>query len=99
MRLTERERDAILACARRHFGAGSRVLLFGSRVDDARRGGDIDLHVVAETPAQATLTSELRFRADLADLIGEERVDVLVREPGYAPRPIDLIALRTGRPL
>lgn len=47
MRLTGTERDAIRACAERVFGPACVVRLFGSRVDDARRGGDIDLHVVA----------------------------------------------------
>lgn len=96
MRLSQDEARAIRACADRHFGRRATVRLFGSRVDDARRGGDIDLHVEAESPDQATLEAEIAFRLDLQDHIGEQKVDVILRRPGYEPRTIDRIALRTG---
>jgi predicted nucleotidyltransferase len=96
MRLTEEEIHAIEACARRHFGVGCKVRVFGSRVDDTRRGGDIDLHVETDSPESASLQNELKFRLDLADRIGEQRVDVIVRAPGHKPRAIDLIADETG---
>lgn len=96
MRLTATERDAIQACAARHFGAGCKVRLFGSRTDDALRGGDIDLHIETSSDDVATLATELTFRLALADLIGEQQVDVIVRGPGNVPKTIDLIAHRTG---
>jgi predicted nucleotidyltransferase len=96
MRLTAFEIDAIRRCARRHFGEHCVVRLFGSRVDDARRGGDIDLHIESETIDQATLTKEIMFRKELKDIIGEQQIDVLVRAPDYTPRPIDQIATETG---
>ena len=49
MRLTADECLAIERAARATLQTGTRVSLFGSRVDDARRGGDIDL--IVETPA------------------------------------------------
>ena len=47
MRLSAFEREQIVLAARRHYGAGCRVVLFGSRVDDQARGGDIDLMIEA----------------------------------------------------
>ena len=44
MRLTSAEVSAIKAAARSAFGDTAVVRLFGSRVDDGARGGDIDLH-------------------------------------------------------
>jgi predicted nucleotidyltransferase len=96
MRLTPFETDAIQRCARRHFGECCVVRLFGSRADDARRGGDIDLHIEAETIDKATLARELAFRKELKDIIGEQQVDVLVRAPDHTPRAIDQIAVETG---
>ena len=49
MRLTEFEVQAIKQSAREVFGAGVGVALFGSRVDDAQRGGDIDLYIKTAT--------------------------------------------------
>ena len=45
VRLSEQERRVIRAAVTEHFGKDARVWLFGCRVDDTRRGGDIDLLV------------------------------------------------------
>jgi len=37
--------DQIKAVLQQHFGAETRVWLFGLRVDDHARGGDIDLYI------------------------------------------------------
>jgi hypothetical protein len=47
MRLTDRERNEIVELAKRMFGAGAVVRLFGSRTDDDRIGGDVDLRSTA----------------------------------------------------
>jgi predicted nucleotidyltransferase len=99
MRLTSAEVEAIRSCAKRYFGEGCIVRLFGSRTDDTRRGGDIDLHIEAETAGLATLSNELMFRQDLKDSIGEQPIDVVVRGPRYTLRAIDLIAVQTGTTL
>ena len=96
MRLTPSEVDAILACAKRHFGEHAVVRLFGSRTNDSCRGGDIDLYIKAQTEELATLAHELAFSQDLKDLIGEQRIDVIVRPPRYAAKAIDRIAIETG---
>ena len=43
MRLTSEQIKAIKDTTYSVLGEGSRVILFGSRVDDAKKGGDIDL--------------------------------------------------------
>lgn len=50
MRLDSQHIAAIKRLAVEQFGAGARVRLFGSRVDDAARGGDVDLLVELDTP-------------------------------------------------
>ena len=45
MRLTPGQQAAIRIAAIEAFGAGAAVWLFGSRADDGKRGGDIDLLV------------------------------------------------------
>jgi len=96
MRLTNDEIEAIKTCARRFFGVNATVRLFGSRLDDGAAGGDLDLHIEAETAALATLRNELAFSAELKEMIGEQRIDIVVRPPAYDPKPIDRIALETG---
>jgi predicted nucleotidyltransferase len=96
MRLTDAEIKAIKTCAKRFFGENASVRLFGSRADDGAAGGDLDLHIEAEAAGLATLANELAFSAELKDMIGEQRIDVVVRPPAYDPKPIDRIALETG---
>jgi predicted nucleotidyltransferase len=48
MRLTSSQISTICTTARQTLGEGVRVSLFGSRLDDARQGGDVDLLVEAQ---------------------------------------------------
>lgn len=80
MRLTDSEQAAIAKAASAALPAGSRVLLFGSRTDDSRRGGDIDLLVEPPEPVDAAQVVALRTRlaAGLYRMMGERRIDILV---------------------
>lgn len=82
MRLTTEQVQFIKATITRHFGQEARVWLFGSRVDDARRGGDIDLYV--EAPAA------------LADLF-MQRIRCLGELKEGLPYPVDLVLADTSR--
>lgn len=95
MRLSEEEKEAIKGAVRQVFGEDAIVRLFGSRVDDRRKGGDIDLHL--EVPKdKGSLADELRFQLELLKALGERKVDVVLYPQGVAVKPIDEIALRTG---
>lgn len=95
MRLSDREVSAIKAAASEAFGPDATVRLFGSRVDDAARGGDIDLHI--EAPAEvADVDHEVRFRSLVWKTLDEPQIDVVVAARGSAPRWIDRAALREG---
>lgn len=95
MRLSPHEIAAIKAAAAHAFGPDATVRLFGSRVDDARRGGDIDLQLEVE-PEVATTRNECRFLDNLFARIDEQRVDLLVSPRGQEPTPFERIALRDG---
>ena len=69
MRLSETERKAIKAALKKHFDATARVYLFGSRTDDQKRGGDIDLYIEQDTimikQAPRTIESALKENESL----------------------------------
>ena len=96
MRVTAVELQAIRDVAPQWFGDGCVVRLFGSRLDDGARGGDIDLHVVAATAAAARLPAEIGFTLALQQRIGDQRIDVVVQAPGEPDRPIDQLAKGRG---
>lgn len=75
MRLSSSQIDAIKQETEHFFGAQAEVWLFGSRVDDTAKGGDIDLYV--ETDAAEVVLSAARARGELADRLGRY-VDLVV---------------------
>lgn len=98
MRLTEGQRSAICSAAREVFGEAVQVWLFGSRVDDTLRGGDIDLLIETRmVDVDAIVRAELMFMAKLENALGEQKIDVLVDYPTRNARPtIFAIAKQTG---
>lgn len=92
MRLLETQRLAIKNIVADIVGPESQVWLFGSRVDDTRRGGDVDLYV--ESPQKNTLLSALRCKIALEDSL-DLHVDLIVKEPGK-DKPIYQLAKTQG---
>jgi len=95
MRLTDKELDAIRASAREAFGPDAVVRLFGSRVYDHLRGGDIDLHFEVEE-GQQDVRHAADFRWRLYDRIEEQKVDLVFAVRGRAERAIDRVAREEG---
>lgn len=96
MRLEHDELVAIKAAALRTFGEEVAVYLYGSRVDDAQRGGDIDLLIEVPQPQQATYEEEFNFRHDLESMLGERRIDILLRCHTDPLTAIQDLAMSTG---
>ena len=100
LRLTPRERDGIRTAVHKACGETGavwrRVLVFGSRTDPNRRGGDIDLLVELEpaTPAD-TFRLNQRLRLALEDELGEQRID-LVLDDGNVDSVFPTLARETG---
>jgi len=87
MRLSSAQLDLIQQICRQTFTNGANVWLFGSRLDDSARGGDVDLY--AEAPPLA-LMDELRCKVRLEEAL-QIPVDLIVRKP-FDTSPIASIA-------
>ena len=94
MRLTNFQLSIIKQTVAHVFGVNALVYLFGSRVDDAKKGGDIDLLI--ETTSEATLLDKLRFVSLLQQQIGDRKIDVLVKSVLSKPRTIFDTAKQEG---
>ena len=77
MRLNQLQIDSITHLARKHFGGETRVCLFGSRVDDLKKGGDIDLLMKNNDESRLTLIAKVQFLAELKRTIGNQKIDVV----------------------
>ena len=96
MRLNPQQIRSIQRLVSKQLGADTRLWLFGSRADDQRLGGDVDL--LAEPTQPVALMQTLACRVKLADAL-DLKVDLLVRQPGEPEQPIHHIARATGLPL
>jgi uncharacterized protein len=67
------------------------VYLFGSRVDDTKRGGDIDLLIISD---KLTGDDRRAIKAKLYDLIGEQKIDIVIA--ANDSDPFVKVALTTG---
>ena len=96
MRLSARSAAIITELARKHFGIDASVYLFGSRTDNASRGGDIDLYIEVPQELSEKFRIEKAFSADLQRTLGEQKIDVIVRDGQSALLPIHVEALNNG---
>lgn len=91
MRISPQQSRFIAQSVRHHLGPDARIWLFGSRVDDRSRGGDLDLYIEAPTHA---LMDEVRCKLQLEEAL-DIPVDLIVRSPGDEA-PIAKIAKTRG---
>lgn len=96
MRLSQLDQEAIQATVAELFGVDASVLVFGSRVNDSARGGDIDLLVESPEPVPDRRRKALQLVARLQMRLGDQPIDVLVLDPETARTPIHEEALRSG---
>ena len=96
MRLSPESQSTITETAQKVFGAGVSVWLFGSRLDDTAKGGDVDLLVKLESPLADSAVLAARYNALLQMRLGLQKFDVLVIDPCTLLQPIHRQALSKG---
>lgn len=90
MRLREDEKQAIIAAVHR-VDPEAQIWLFGSRADDRRRGGDIDLAIFSE---HVRRKERHAIRHEICDQIGEQKIDIIATADRH--NPMLLCALEEG---
>lgn len=81
MRLSADEVDGIIKALTQFMDlTKSRLLLFGSRADRTLKGGDIDLLLIVNDSKQRDhlLTNKHHILARMKQLIGEQKIDLLI---------------------
>ena len=98
MRITAIQKQLICENTIKYFGQDAHVWLFGSRVNDLAKGGDIDLYIEPSIQNAAMLiAAKLQFMAELHKKLGEQKIDVILhRDNADSQLPIYRIAKQTG---
>lgn len=100
MRISTQQRSGIHHTLRRYFGPEVRIWLFGSRTDDNRRGGDVDLYVETELePGMEKFMKKIEAGAALEDIFDGAKVDLIVRFAHEPEQAIHRIAKKKGAPM
>ena len=89
MRLSHEQIRWIIQIVSPRTGGTAEVFLFGSRLDDQARGGDVDLLI--ETDAPLTLIERAQIQMELEARLGLP-VDVVARARNVTPTPFQTLA-------
>jgi uncharacterized protein len=77
MRLTPYQQTIIKKLTAEIFGSDVRLMLFGSRVDDTKKGGDIDLYIETQD-SKTILDKKIKLLTVLNLALGEQKIDLVV---------------------
>ena len=78
MRLSKYYIDSIKMSFEAIFNEGT-IYLFGSRVDDTKKGGDIDLYIEIEDKSNL-FEKKIKFLSKLKQKIENQKIDVVFNE-------------------
>lgn len=74
MRLKKEEILAIKDIVNK-LDAGCRIILYGSRADDSKKGGDIDLLLFSK---KLKFNDKIEILARLNEKLGEQKIDIII---------------------
>jgi uncharacterized protein len=80
MRITEREKNVIIDAVK-STDPNAKVWLFGSRVDDSKKGGDIDIAIFSDK-IDKNIMQKIQVRRLICKRIGEQKIDIVTTNSG-----------------
>jgi len=80
MRITEQEKNTIIDAVK-SVDPDAKVWLFGSRADDNKKGGDIDIAIFSEIIDKDVML-KIQVRRYIYNRIGEQKIDIVTTDSG-----------------
>jgi uncharacterized protein len=81
VRITEIEKTAIIEAITR-IDPEARIYLFGSRIDNDKKGGDLDILVYSQ---KITFGDKLKIKAAIFEKIDEQKIDFVIAKDEKDP--------------
>lgn len=97
MRLTSDQIQTIRQLTYEIAGVKSSVRVFGSRLDDSARGGDLDLMLELMEPVENPALMAAQMSARVSRAMHGRKVDVLLSAPNLMRLPIHDVAFKEGQ--
>ena len=98
MRLNREQIDSLVNATHLCFGDTAEIWLFGSRVDDNKKGGDIDLYIETDKET-GIVAAKLKMLGSIWDVFGDQKIDILVRRRSLPCSAMHEIAKSSGKEL
>jgi hypothetical protein len=96
MRLTPAQIGTIKSTGQAVLGEGVQVTLFGSRVHDDQKGGDVDPVVEVNQAIADPAVLCARLSSQVSRSMHGRKVDVVLKAPNLMEQPIHRIAIQEG---
>ena len=97
MRLTDRQIELIRQLATDIAGDQAQVRVFGSRLDDTARGGDLDIMLELPESVDNPALLAAQMAARVSRVMHGRKVDVLLSAPNLMLQPIHDVAFKEGK--
>ena len=99
MRLDDKTIKTIKRFGLFYFGSNAKIYIFGSRVDDFKKGGDIDIYIETDLAVNSSelFNLESSYWVSLQKALGERKIDIIVNDINFNKNNyIYEIAKKTG---
>lgn len=97
MRLTQQQQQLIKSILLQHFGQTSLIKVFGSRINDQAKGGDIDIYIEPEIKdPDAIIEAKIKALVKLHQVLGDQKLDLVINRTGQSDLAIYKQAQETG---
>jgi len=88
MRLSKVQIEKIKSIGQGIYGQDAKIYLFGSRTNDGKKGGDIDLIIETNNIQLTTLENKIKYLVDLKLALGDQKIDLvyqnqLIYQPSF----------------
>lgn len=97
MRLTTHQIEFIRQLVTEISGSNAQVRVFGSRLDDSAKGGDLDLFLELSESVDNPAMLAANLSAKVSRRMSGRKVDVLISAPNLKILPIHEVAHREGK--
>lgn len=96
MRITKQQIKILKDAVNKVVGEQAKIWLFGSRLDDNARGGDIDILVSLDNIVEKPASTVAKISAKVMMKMQGQKIDVLLEAPNLEKLPIHTVVHNQG---
>ena len=99
MRLDDKTIKTIKELGLCYFGNNAKIYIFGSRTDDSKKGGDIDIYVETDLNVNSSelFDIESKYWVSMQKELGEMKIDIVINDINFNKKSyIYEVAKKTG---